>query len=500
MNLMEQCDLWNENEEYQKIIDAIEALPQEAQTPQLICDLARAYNNMAGPEEREHYHKAIALLKSVEEQLAQEHNWNFRMAYAYYYLDQEGPALRYFQKALEARPGDEDTQGLIDDCAHRLSLPHFEKTFRQRTEESWAAFVSGEDPLRSLMDQPDRAAISEELVEACNQLLSIAFEDVSFELGKNGERYELILTPEGDKAKLFQLVYFQRQAPLAQLPQWDIIVGRQSAQGFNLRAFGEEISGADVLLWVDKSGKDKVNLALYCQKLLPLLQTDDGKVWWLLSTLVDQVMGEIPAMAYIDDFDVLETPRGLGGVTLDALPQTLEAMGMDLSITAERFLEGSYSAYQMKPDEAPEAELRMDVYAGASRCVPLINAYMAGESDLMDAFHQDGAVPGFFYYPLDGFAHAEERGKAVLDFRDALEVAVQAEAGEAVTFLGGASGVDCGYLDFLAWDLPMVLEAAVAFFDQSPVAWGSFHTFRREVGGISLVDNEGDEDPTIESR
>ena len=30
--------------------------------------------------------------------------------YAYYYLDQEGHALRYFEKALELHPGDDPTQ------------------------------------------------------------------------------------------------------------------------------------------------------------------------------------------------------------------------------------------------------------------------------------------------------------------------------------------------------------------------------------------------------
>ncbi len=68
----------------------------------------------------------------------------------------------------------------------------------------------------------------------------------------------------------------------------------------------------------------------------------------------------------------------------------------------------------------------------------------------MDDFHRDGAVPGFFCYPLDGF-DGEERGKKVLDFRDALESAIQeAACVYAVTFLGGASGLYCGYLDFIA--------------------------------------------------
>ena len=49
------------------------------------------------------------------------------MGYAYYYLDQEGPALRYFEQALAARPGDEDTEELIEDCRSRLVLPRLIK-------------------------------------------------------------------------------------------------------------------------------------------------------------------------------------------------------------------------------------------------------------------------------------------------------------------------------------------------------------------------------------
>ena len=43
--------------------------------------------------------------------------------------------------------------------------------------------------------------------------LNLVFDEISFELGFNGEKHELILTPEGDKVKLFELVYFQKHAP-----------------------------------------------------------------------------------------------------------------------------------------------------------------------------------------------------------------------------------------------------------------------------------------------
>ncbi|WP_243151713.1 DUF4261 domain-containing protein [Anaerotruncus colihominis] len=491
MTLMEQCQIWNENDEYQAIIDAIEALPDAKRTPELDSELARAYNNLADVDDAPLFKKAISLLKPHEDYFKGDHYWNFRIAYAYYYLDQEGPALHYFKQALDARPGDEDTEQFIDDCRRRLSLPRFEKNFRQRTVDAWNAFVHGEGELRRLMDQKDQAAIAGELIAKCTKLLSPAFADVSFELGYNGKKYELILTPEGNRAKLFQLVYFQRHAPAALSSNWNILVGRQPSHGFDLRSFGLEVSANQVQAWVEKAGDDRpvVSLELYCEKLLPLLREDDGKVWWLLSTLTDQVLGEIPAMALIDSFDVLGGPKDAPGIPLSELPHALEDLGLSLKLDPEQYLENAYTAYRMEPDRDPDADWRMDVFAGATRCPALVNAYLNGESGMMDDFHRDGAVPGFLCYPLDCFADESDRSKLILDFRDALEAAVAETAGaDAATFLGGASGHFCGYLDFIAWDLPAVLDAAAAFFKDSPLEWASFHTFRRDVGTIRLLD------------
>ena len=48
MTLLDQCKIWNENDEYQKIIEALEAVPAQERTPEMDSELARAYNNLAG--------------------------------------------------------------------------------------------------------------------------------------------------------------------------------------------------------------------------------------------------------------------------------------------------------------------------------------------------------------------------------------------------------------------------------------------------------------------
>ena len=206
MELLKQCQQWFEQNEIQKVIDALEAIPAGERTPELDSELAKAYIAIADIGEREPYEKALELLAPHEEYFVGDHCWNYRIASAYYYLNEEGPALRYFEKALKARPGDKDTQEYIDDCRRRLSLPRFEKNFRERTQEAWAAFTQIEAELREIMDTDKTHQRGEELIEKCGNALKAALRDTSFELGFNGQKYELILSPEGLRSRLFPLV------------------------------------------------------------------------------------------------------------------------------------------------------------------------------------------------------------------------------------------------------------------------------------------------------
>ena len=490
MDLLQQCRQWFDQNEIQKVIDALEAIPAGGRTPELDSELAKAYIAVADAGEREPYEKALELLAPHEEHFAGDHCWNYRIACAYYYLDEEGPALRYFEKALEARPGDKDTQEYIDDCRHRLALPRFTKNFRERTREAWAAFARIEGTLRQIMDTDKTHARGEELIETCSRALEIALSNTAFELGFNGEKYELILSPEGLRSRLFPLVYFQQQAPESVLAHWNIRVGRQPAPGFLLRAGEIEVRAEDVRMWAEKTEDQRVNLVLYCEKLTPLLNEDADRVWWALSMLVDQTIGEVSDIALVAGIDVCARPKEEPAMCLSQLPELLQGMGLPLWREGGDYLENSYAAYEREPVEDPDADWRLDVYAGSCRLPVLINDYMAARSDTVDAYHKDGIAAGFLCYPLERFT-GEERSKAILDFRDALRDAVLGEAGaQAVTFLGGATGLYYGYLDLIAWDLPAVLTAAQAFFEKSSLPCAHFHAFRRDVGGVPLLEEE----------
>ena len=492
MDLLKQCQQWFEQNETQKVIDALEAIPAGERTPELDSELAKAYIAIAeiGEAGRALYEKALKLLAPHEEYFAGDHCWNYRIASAYYYLDEEGPALRYFERALKARPGDRDTQEYIDDCRRRLSLPRFEKNFRERTQEAWTAFSQIEAELRQIMDTDKMHQRGEELIEKCGNALKTALRDTSFELGFNGEKYELILSPEGLRSHLFPLVYFQKQAPESVLEHWNIWVGRQPCEGFELRAGDIKVRAEDVQMWAEETEDHQVSLVLCCEKLTPLLKEDTDRVWWALSMLVDQTIGEVSAIAFVAGFDVYAQPKDEPAMLLSQLPELLQSMGLSLWRDGSDYLENSYLAYELEPVKDPEADWRLDVYTGSCRLPVLINDYLGARSDVVDEYHRDGIAAGFLCYPLAGFT-GEERSKNILDFRDALQESILNQAGaEAVTFLGGATGLYCGYLDFIAWDLPAVLTAAQAFLEESGLPYAHFHAFRRDVGGVPLLDEE----------
>ena len=489
MDILKQCQKWHEESKQHKIIDALEAIPAEERTPEMDSELARAYNNLADPHKptcKEMLKKALALLKPHEEYFEDDYYWNFRMGYSYFYLDQEGRALRYFEKALEVRPGDDDTKEFIDRCKQGISLPQFWECFRERTENWWETFAEMEAELRQMMDEDKDHTRGAELVAQMEETLNLVFDEISFEMGFNGEKHELILTPEGDKVKLFELVYFQKHAPKEVLEHWNILVGRQPLQNIGLRTEdGWDISGEDVQIWLEEQGENSFAISAYCEKLLPMLREAEGRAWWMLTTLTDQVLGEIPHMRYIDSFDVLEEPKAEPSFLLSQLPDKLREQGLELSTDPKAYLE-SYLGYKMEPNEDPDADWRLDTMVGSTCCVPLINGYLNADNDFMDDLHADGAVAGFFCYPLDTLRE-EEGSQKIFDFRDKLEeVFTTDEGSEVLTLTGGATGLYCGYVDFIAWDIREALNMAKEFFEGTDIPWAIFHTFRREAGSVPL--------------
>ena len=185
---------------------------------------------------------------------------------------------------------------------------------------------------------------------------------------------------------------------------------------------------------------------------MPFLKENEDKVWWMLTTITDQVLGELSHMRYIYSFDILESEKDEEAIRLSKLPEKMKSMGFDFISNAEDYLE-SYIGYKMEPLDDPEADWRLDTMAGSTSCAALINGYLSGDNDFMDELHADGTVAGFFCYPLDTLRE-EEGSDKIFDFRDKLEeILADEENAEFLRVIGGATGAYCGYVDFIAWDI-----------------------------------------------
>ena len=132
---------WNQEDEYQKIIDCLEKLSNTQKLDYtLTCQLARAYNNIADPDQegcQSQLKKAEELLRSVEVEGTDDPLWHYRLGYSLFYQDREKEALPCFQKALELDPEDEDTRFFIQECETYIVAR--ECNPEMYTEEDWKA-------------------------------------------------------------------------------------------------------------------------------------------------------------------------------------------------------------------------------------------------------------------------------------------------------------------------------------------------------------------------
>ncbi|MFR6332030.1 MAG: hypothetical protein ACLUOI_26660, partial [Eisenbergiella sp.] len=188
------------------------------------------------------------------------------------------------------------------------------KPFRQRVKRdgipSWP-----EAGLREQIERREHGSGG-----SLSRLLAPAFRNICFEIGFSGEKYDLILTPDGDRAKILKLVYFKDHAPEEVFHHWNIQIGRQPAKEFELSMYGQSIGTKDAFVWVEELDDDQIGLSVFCEKLLTLLEENEDRAYSLMAVLLDQAIGEIPAIRYIGYIDLLKEPKDGGdAILLDEL-------------------------------------------------------------------------------------------------------------------------------------------------------------------------------------
>lgn len=119
-DLFKKINKWDKKDKHNKIVDLIESLSVDEQTPELISELGKAYNNLYWEQDEEddktYLYKAEEVLKSVENQLKDDYKWHYRIAYTYFYLNNIEKAEFHFREAEKL--GDEK----YDDYLNAIDL------------------------------------------------------------------------------------------------------------------------------------------------------------------------------------------------------------------------------------------------------------------------------------------------------------------------------------------------------------------------------------------
>lgn len=482
-----------ELEEQGDYLGAVQAFDGLERGPESDSLMARRLNNYAvfasgsEREKREILENAVRLLIPHRGYFGGEFYFNFRMGYAYYNLDRADLAIGYFRRALEASPGERDTEEYIERCKNELDMPLFSRNFDDRADWVWEEFSREEESLRARGSPRERR-------DEIGRILAKLFPDRSFGVGGiPGDSPRLTLMAGEDKGNLFLYKRFIDRAPAKVKGRWTLCAGIRPGSGGQWNPYYRDVTAKDVEVLSQTDGERMQKLKFHCRKLDEFLPREREKVSEALDFLKVRVLGEVNRQRYITGTQVfkdkLPDEAGLR-CTLDRLCDKLKEKGYDMSGDTDKFLD-TRVMYSRQPREDPEDDLRMDIFAGISAYPALTEAYNRGDEALWNNLYASGMTAGFLAWPLGNFG-GRNKGKRILEFRRRLEDYIAENAGkDSIVILGGATGIYTGYMDFLTRDLKKVLLVSREFFRGSGLNQAYFHTFRRSSSEVELLE-EGD--------
>lgn len=334
------------------------------------------------------------------------------------------------------------------------------KSFKERVTKFWQAFATEEAEVRSMMDNK---VAGETLLDFVNNILSIAFNEIYFEMGINEEgKYELILTPEGDKAKLFQLHYWLSMAPPVVWEKWNFYSSKPGNSGFShqLTMYDLTLHNDDVPIYYSvDTDRRKVDVQIVSPKMMTLEEDNRYSMFFIY---LDRCIGEIYTMEYIGYIDFVEEIPLLPVAYMSNFKDVISNIIADNDWARPENPKGFYSVYRLDPSESKDWKLREDVQIGGTCCIPVINSYLKHDETLFRRFEKDGVVFGFLF-----FDNTDVPKDSIVHFRGEIEdkIIEITEPRKIAESIGGATGVHFSYMDFIIYDRDAFLPIAKDILD-----------------------------------
>lgn len=327
------------------------------------------------------------------------------------------------------------------------------KSFRERTQDFWKTFEKEEKNIRRLMD---KKTDSDTLVSKMNKILKKAFHDLPFEMGHNGEKHELILSPNGNKLILIQIQHLLKHKPKDIDNIWNFYEAKPAMgrEGVGLRMYDKEISSEDLNIYTDVDEDRKlVNIEVYMPKLKDL---DENLQYNALFVLLDLFIGELYTMEYIGTVDIIHEEKDIKSISLAKLRSYIDYLISEHEWDKNENPSDTWIGYENQANEDSEV-LREDVFVGYTNAFELIRELGEEEIYPLEQFRNDGIFAGYIFYNNESVPQ-ENMVPQRTEIEDKINELVTTQG--IAQNIGGATGYQNSYLDYIIYDFEAFIKIA----------------------------------------
>ncbi len=482
---LDHLNTWISEKRYPKVIDAVEAIPAEMRNPELNLRLGLSYMCTADfgtLEGRQQLQKAAELLEPIQpvaDDLQDPFLWYYTMGCILSFQERLLEAQPYIQKAYGLDSNRADVADMVELCRRAADRPKARWTFREGVQKAWDAFTQRQPEILQQLAKEQTGRCSDKLERMVARSMTNAFSEPKLSVWKTAGKPWIVFDATVSNIGILQIQALLRQAPAAVREVWDFQIGplpdkRSREVRIYLRKYGE----MPVQLYEDASGE------IVSAKLMEIPIVLTGAQYQVYSMMfpdfqeafryIRKVLGALPfwRLAHV----ITREMHPGQTVPLRDLVQTLAEHGLDCSET---------SASKVLPPLPYERSKRARVKAwrgmqesGEHRYPELLDTiddrYLYFSNDTV----QDGVEGGYLVWPIQNGTSRKGQAQTV-QFQKELQTRLLEEAGEdCLTPLGRGADPYFAYLDFVAWDLQPVLEAAADLLQDAGLPWAVYRPYR----------------------
>lgn len=358
-------------------------------------------------------------------------------------------------------------------------------SFKNRTQQFWNAFIEEESIIRQMIDND---AEGNALITFTKSILNIAFTEVQFQIGINADnKYELTLTPQGDRVKLIQYYYWSQYIPESLTHKWAFHTSMPALRdaSYKVEILGIMLDENDLTLYPTINHFDsKIELDVYCPKLS---EKPDSQRYSIFFVLLDQHISEQYSIEHISNIQFVDKKENVKGISITQLKKHIDSTIDKNGWANSRNPLDGYIAYNIQQSSEANWILREDIYAGYSSCTAPISAYHFKDANFVEKYLQDGIVFGFLFYE-----NSEISNEHLVPLRATIEdlLVEQCKQQGIATCIGGATGAYFSYIDLIIYDFSTFLKIVKNIFSKYSFEEAGFSYFQSDSKPLMISEME----------